>query len=423
MRRLVLIVAVVLCAGASTPAALAAETFAGPGNGEPGEIFVAESSAPGTGDPIQLSVDCNPSGTSTVGFSASGSALANEFGTFEESGSFTFGPQLTVDPFGPNTGPVQSLAADFSLDAGSVTATGTKTLDPDLSGTASCRPVPDAPAGCTGVAVDATIPFTYQVSFSTGDRERGSGVLRVSLTQLDCGGVVSVVGQLEQDFVDVAASEPTQLFLDPVTAVNPVGAPHTVTATVEDARNAPVAGAVVNFTVTGAVAATETCASGADGTCSVTFPGAPLPGTAAIAAYVDANGNGAQDAGEATASATKVYALPASTVGKAEGGGRVGDVSFAFEAKSDARAAKGACVVTDASALVRIRCLDVVAYVQQGNHATFFGRADVDGVAATYRIDAVDNGDSGRGRDTFQIQTSTGYAAGGILTEGNVQVR
>ncbi len=46
----------------------------------------------------------------------------------------------------------------------------------------------------------------------------------------------------------------------------------------------------------------------------------------------------------------------------------------------------------------------------------------MNGAAATYRIDVDDLAEPGRGRDGFAIQTSGGYAAGGVLTNGNVQI-
>lgn len=71
---------------------------------------------------------------------------------------------------------------------------------------------------------------------------------------------------------------------------------------------------------------------------------------------------------------------------------------------------------------VKIKCLSVTALVQSGTHATFFGRAEVDGVQTDYRIDVDDLGEPGRGRDTFKIVTGTGYSAAGILDGGNIQI-
>ncbi|MDX6620321.1 MAG: hypothetical protein QOK36_2707 [Gaiellales bacterium] len=60
--------------------------------------------------------------------------------------------------------------------------------------------------------------------------------------------------------------------------------------------------------------------------------------------------------------------------------------------------------------------------VESGTHATFFGNATVNGVATTCRIDIDDNGEPGRARDTFKIQTASGYTVGGIITNGPIQV-
>lgn len=69
-----------------------------------------------------------------------------------------------------------------------------------------------------------------------------------------------------------------------------------------------------------------------------------------------------------------------------------------------------------------LRCSDVTALVINGNTATVFGNATVNGVATTYRIDAVDNADPGRDADTFSIQTDSGYGSSGVLTSGNIDV-
>jgi hypothetical protein len=55
--------------------------------------------------------------------------------------------------------------------------------------------------------------------------------------------------------------------------------------------------------------------------------------------------------------------------------------------------------------------------------AALFGNATINGVATTYRIDVDDVGEPGAGNDIFAIQTASGYAAGGTLLRGNVQVQ
>ena len=116
--------------------------------------------------------------------------------------------------------------------------------------------------------------------------------------------------------------------------------------------------------------------------------------------------------------------VPLSTPGSATGGGQVGDATFAFEVTSRDRGEEeldihGHCNVVDAG--LHVRCVDAVSYVQSGNVATFTGNALVDGAASTYRITVVDGGEGVAG-DTFEIETSAGYSAGGPVTEGNVQV-
>jgi hypothetical protein len=91
---------------------------------------------------------------------------------------------------------------------------------------------------------------------------------------------------------------------------------------------------------------------------------------------------------------------------------------MSFTAKSDTGTLSGTCSLV--SSTVAARCLDVTAFVQTGNSATFYGHATVNGVATLYRIDVVDVGKSG---DVFVFTTASGYTVGGTLTEGNLQVQ
>jgi hypothetical protein len=50
------------------------------------------------------------------------------------------------------------------------------------------------------------------------------------------------------------------------------------------------------------------------------------------------------------------------------------------------------------------------------------GNADINGVAGTYKTDVADNGEPGRGVDTFAITLSTGYGAHNTLGGGNIQL-
>jgi hypothetical protein len=186
-----------------------------------------------------------------------------------------------------------------------------------------------------------------------------------------------------------------------------------------------VAGVTVHFTVTGADNLTGACTTGADGQCNFTYQGPALPGADLIQAYADSNGSGVQDPGEPTASATKAFVLPVSTGGDAHGGGRVdmpgiGRIAFEFHAKSQDLAHARCTVIT---ANVTVQCLDATALVITPTHATIFGTATVNGVATNYRIDADDLAEPGAGRDTFTIQTDSGFVAGGTIASGNVQIK
>ena len=77
-----------------------------------------------------------------------------------------------------------------------------------------------------------------------------------------------------------------------------------------------------------------------------------------------------------------------------------------------------------------IKCLDVESLVQtptqDGGKPTFFGNAEVKVGAGeeatthqvTYRIDVDDVAEPGKGKDTFKIQTDSGYAAAGSWKKG-----
>ena len=119
--------------------------------------------------------------------------------------------------------------------------------------------------------------------------------------------------------------------------------------------------------------------------------------------------------------------VPLTTPGQATGGGQIDHVSggtgvtFGFTAYSrEDGSILAQCSVVDED--VHIVCDDATQYSQAGNTATFSGSATVNGLDTTYRIEVVDSAESGIGQDSFAITTRSGYSAGGILTQGDVQV-
>jgi hypothetical protein len=249
------------------------------------------------------------------------------------------------------------------------------------------------------------------------------------------GGDTIAVGAVGDDIGANSDQGSVYVFADPVPAsialappsdTNVVGSTHTVTATVTDAGGNPLQDIIVRFSVSGSVTTSGTCTTGADGACSFSYTGPQLPGADSISAYADTDGDGLQDAGEPGAEATKAWVLPASTPGSVSGGGNIevagNRIAFGFSARSGDNGIEGSCNVIDQVADVMVRCQDVTSFVITGNTATVFGNATVNGVPTTYRIDAVDNADPGRGADTFSIQTASGYSRSGTLTGGNIQV-
>jgi hypothetical protein len=157
------------------------------------------------------------------------------------------------------------------------------------------------------------------------------------------------------------------------------------------------------------------------GQCEYTFAAPTFPAEVTIAACADAYGDGSCEPDSPVATATKTYVLPSSTTGAATGGGRVGSATIGFTAKSDGNTLTGSCAVT--AGTVTVKCVDVIAYAQVGDSATFYGHATVNGIPTLYRIHVVDASESGVGRDLFDLTTAGGYTVAGTLTEGNLQVR
>ena len=77
----------------------------------------------------------------------------------------------------------------------------------------------------------------------------------------------------------------------------------------------------------------------------------------------------------------------------------------------------------DHGAKMKVKGLSVMVYVVTGpNSRHIEGTAEVNGVPATYRVNVSDEAEPGRGRDTFALNLSNGYTAGGALQGGNIQL-
>ena len=235
------------------------------------------------------------------------------------------------------------------------------------------------------------------------------------------------------------AGAPATLVLTPATATNPVGTQHTVTATVKDAFMNPVPGVTVRFTVTGPTFPNPSSGSSvtnAMGQATFMFT-ASLPGTNAITAYADTNGNSMQDLGEPSGAATKVWTPPSSTqfceVTITNGGWIYADngdrANFGGNAKvsADGSTVQGQEEYQDQGPAqpLNVHSISLTATTCSSDlkNATIYGTATIDGSGThVFRIDVTDMGTPGT-NDSYGIILDTGYASGQKqLQGGNVTI-
>lgn len=227
--------------------------------------------------------------------------------------------------------------------------------------------------------------------------------------------------------VGITSTAPN-LALDPATATNPVGTPHTVTATVTNPDGSPRGGVTVSFVVTGANAgATGTCAAascmtGDDGKVTFTYTGTAV-GDDTINAAITVDGS------RQTATAAKTW-VEAPRTGRVEGKGSYatgkewGRVSFKVDANAGGGSFSGRTGTGDT-----FEALTITGFSQSGNTASFGGDGKINGESGyTYSVTFVDNGFPGR-EDTIEIVIKDGggavvFDSGGpqLLKTGNITV-
>lgn len=100
-----------------------------------GEVFpFPDAATPGE---FTTTGTCNPEGTSTFSFTASGPAFGPYPGTFEEHGTFT----LVADPTSVTGFATTAFHSTFTIDSANGQVTGTKEMaEPVPGGGGSCRP-------------------------------------------------------------------------------------------------------------------------------------------------------------------------------------------------------------------------------------------------------------------------------------------
>jgi Bacterial Ig-like domain (group 1) len=252
------------------------------------------------------------------------------------------------------------------------------------------------------VATDTTTKPTCGNDVDTGEAKCGQAYILVS-------------------GVGITATAPN-LELDPATDSNPVGTPHTVTATVTNPDDTPRSGVLVSWVVTGVNAgATGTCApasctTGADGKVAYTYTGTAA-GDDTINAAITVDGS------RQTATAAKTW-VEAPRTGSVEGKGsfqtgkEFGRVTFEVDANASGGTFHG---ITGNG--FTFTATSVTGFSQSGNTASFSGGATIKGPKTpeastyTYAVRFVDNGTPGR-EDTVEIVVRDAAGAIVFATEG-----
>ena len=401
--------------------------------------FVVAIAAGGAVAPTRLAAATLPTPPFTqcppVGFDTSCAVLI----VFNADGSRTTLVDPTQGPFDGIEDTLVGVQNNSASPISSLALTGPAIFGFDSDGICSGFnfPNPD-PAGCpydtTGYAgrisstsVASTSPGSGNTFTITDTVTFSSGTVDWS-PQIPAGG--SAYFSLEGPTASVTTPVATTVLLSPVTAINPVGTKHTVTATVLDQFAQPMAGVTVFFTVTRTPPpspAPGTCTTGTTGMCSFTYPGPILPALDAI------KGCAGSSSGPPCGTATKTWVLPVGTasckVDVTNGGWMIannGDkVSFGGTVHTDkAGAPSGQEQYTDSPANLNVHSIDILAVTCSTNQelADIYGTATINGSGSHFfRIELTDP-DSTNGSDTYWIILDTGYDSGSHPIHGNVEM-
>ena len=276
----------------------------------------------------------------------------------------------------------------------------------------------------TPVASEASTAFPAE-TYTNISADLNSGTINFVNPPIPNGG--SAYFSLEGPTSSIApctSGTPATVALSPLTATNPVGTSHTVTATVTDICSAPVSGATVQFTVVESNGNTITgsCTTGTTGMCSFTYTGPILPATDAISGC--AGPSGAPPCG----AATKMWVLPVSACnGDITYGGHMtadnGDrVNFGGVAHSDqANPPSGEETFVDAGKNLTVHSTGILVITCSAEKADIYGMATESGTGShLFRIEVTDPDSSG-GSDTYWIFLDN-YNSGSHSIQGDVEI-
>ena len=139
--------------------------------------------------------DCNPAGTSTITFAASGIATGPYPGPFTVSGTVTIGPQTEPGPRpGTNSGLVVRFRETFLIESSLGTVSGVKKLThPNDNSLGTCQEVTDFDVGDVvdgdGTVVDVFVQPRYVAKIrEPGGNFHDRGDALVSFSELELDG-------------------------------------------------------------------------------------------------------------------------------------------------------------------------------------------------------------------------------------------
>lgn len=224
--------------------------------------------------------------------------------------------------------------------------------------------------------------------------------------------------------------------LTPQQATNPVGTPHTVTATVTDQAGNPRPNVLVTFQVSGANAGASgtcnpaSCETDANGQVTFTYTGTAAGQDSITACFTPQAGGNPVCSAPATKAWTGIQPPPG--VGcKVTGGGRItaanGDKATFGGNAHPGTPPRGQEQYTDHGPATAIKVhsisVDAISCSSDRTQATITGKATINGQGSfDYQIDVKDLGEPGR-NDTYRIRLSNGYDSGEQrLYSGNIQI-
>jgi Bacterial Ig-like domain (group 1) len=329
------------------------------------------------------------------------------------TGIVVVAPNLVLDPT-TATNPVGT--------AHTVTATVTEPDGTPRAGQHVDFVVTGVNAGATGTCAPASCDTDAngQVTFTYTGITPGDDTINASIT---IGGSTQKATASKTWTVP---RTPTSLVLTPASATNPVGVEHCVTALVTDGSSAPVPGIVVHFSVTGTHSATSSATTGAEGRAMSCYVGTSA-GDDTIEAFADTDGNGTQDPGEPSGTASKTWEPVAASGCEVEGEGRLSTnpkASFDLEAKirRSTGLPSGRVVFRDRTAEQRFVSTEILGLSISGTSATILGKGTVNGTAVDFTVQVADLGRRGSLLDLFEIGLTNGYTAAGNVLGAGIEI-